>query len=57
MRDLRRGRQTPEGIAHAREAQAESLQRFVEGIGSYLLLCRREIILGGLASGSPSRFP
>jgi hypothetical protein len=31
MRDLRRGRQTLEGIVHAQEAQAESLQRFVEG--------------------------
>jgi hypothetical protein len=31
VRDLRRGVQTPEGIAHARKAQAESLQRFVEG--------------------------
>jgi hypothetical protein len=30
MRDLRRGRQTPDGISHAREAQAESLQGFVE---------------------------
>jgi hypothetical protein len=31
MRDVRRGAHTPEPIAYAREAQAESLQGFVEG--------------------------
>jgi hypothetical protein len=30
MRDLYRGMRTPEAIAHAREAQAESLSRFVK---------------------------
>jgi thiamine phosphate synthase YjbQ (UPF0047 family) len=49
MKDLRRDRQTPEGIAHAQEAQTESLQ-------SYSLLCPREITLRVLAGGSSSRF-
>jgi hypothetical protein len=31
MRDLRRGIQIPEGIADPHQAQAEFLQRFVEG--------------------------
>jgi hypothetical protein len=31
IRDLHHGIQTPEGIAHAREPQTESLQTFVEG--------------------------
>jgi hypothetical protein len=46
MRDLRLSRQTPEGIAHAREAQTESLPRFVEG---------SRALLTALSSGDPPR--
>jgi hypothetical protein len=57
MRDLRRGRQTAEGIVHAQEAQAESLQRFVEGNRKLFAVCPLEISLGVMANGSPSFFP
>jgi hypothetical protein len=51
--DLRRGRQTPEGIAHEREAQTESLQRFVEGSRRLFDGCPREISLEVLAFPDP----
>jgi hypothetical protein len=48
MRDLRHAVQTSEGIAHAREAQAKSLQGFVRG---------QPRVLGcSVVGGSASRF-
>jgi hypothetical protein len=46
MRDLLCGIQTPEGIVHAREAQAESLQRFIE---------ESRKLFAGLSSGDQPR--
>jgi hypothetical protein len=46
IRNLRRSRQTPEGIAHAQEAQAESLQGFVE---------RSRELFAALSSGDQPR--
>jgi hypothetical protein len=57
VRDLCQSRQASEGIAHAREAQAEFPSRFIEGAENYWLLSHREISLGVMASGLPSRFP
>jgi hypothetical protein len=57
MRDLVRGRQTPEGIAHAQEVSAESLQGFVKGSRELLAALPTGISLGVMANGSVSRFP
>jgi hypothetical protein len=57
MKDLHLGIQTPDRIVHARDTQAESLQRFVEGSRELFAALSLEISLCVIASESFSHFP
>jgi hypothetical protein len=57
MNGLHRDMQIPKGIAHAQEAQAESLPRLVGEEGKrYSLFCPREVSLCVVVNRSPNGF-